>query len=406
MPAPEMRTLLFLDYWSLNEPLTQATVLPTLQMVLAERLADRIILVTVERGAHAVEEGGDLAPGIHHVPLTASRWPLRPAARGWDLVRMVPRVAHIVRREKAGFIMARGVVAGGYAHFVSRITHVPYAVDYFEPHNRYMTDVGEWREGGPLDRGLAWLIRQQVRTARRIVTVSSNHRAMLLAQGAGPGRVLTAPCPVDPARMRFDAEDRKRVRERLGWGDARIGIYVGKFGGLYHREHAFRAFAEAQRIIGDRFAMIILSPDPGSEVRAGLKAAGFSGDRFFIHHAAHKDVAEHLSAADMAFGIYRGTPSSACISPLKVGEYWANGLPVLLTRGVGDDSAIIEGDPYGGAVFNPEGDDLPTALASVLEVIARPGQREATATMAARYRSMELTRDVYRETLGDAFPSA
>lgn len=401
-----MRTLLFLDYWSLNEALTQATVLPTLRMVMEERLADRIVLVTIERGEHAVVKGERLVTGIDHVPLPASTWPLRPVARGWDLVRMVPRVADIVRREKAGFIMARGVVAGGYAHFVSRITRIPYAVDYFEPHNRYMTDVGEWRQGGPLDRGLAWLIRQQVLTARRFVTVSWNYRRQLIAEGADPGHALTAPCPVDAGLMRFDADDRKRVRGRLGWDDACIGIYVGKFGGLYHREHAFRSFAEAQRVVGDRFAMIILSPHPVAEVRAGLQAAGFTGDRAFIAHVDHSEVAEHLSAADMAFAIYRGTPSSACISPMKLGEYWANGLPVLLTRGVGDDSAIIEGDPWGGAVFDPEGDDLRPALARVLKVIDRPGQREATAALAARHRSMDLTREVYREILGAAFRAA
>ncbi len=401
-----MRTLLFLDYWSLHEPLTQATVLPTLRMVMAERLADRIVLVTVERGEQAVVKGSALAAGIDHVPLTASAWPPRPVARGWDLVRMVPRLAAVVRREKVGFIMARGVVAGGYAHFVSRVTGVPYGVDYFEPHNRYMTDVGEWRPGGPLDRGLAWLIRQQVRSAQKFVTVSWNYRRQLIAEGAEPGHALTAPCPVDAERMRYDPADRDRIRKRHGWADACIGIYVGKFGGLYHREQAFRAFAEAQRLIGDRFAMIILSPHPEEEVRAGLQAGGFKGNRFIIKHADHREVAEHLSAADIAFAIYRGTPSSACISPMKIGEYWANGLPVLLTRGVGDDSAIIEGDPLGGAVFDPEGDDLAPALTRVLEVIARPGQRVGTAALAARYRSMDITRDVYRGIMSAAFRKA
>jgi glycosyltransferase involved in cell wall biosynthesis len=401
-----MRTLLFLDYWSLNEPLTQATVLPTIRMVLAERLADRIVLVTVERGPLAVARGVQLGQGITHVPLSASAGPLLPVARVWDLVRLVPRVAGIVRRENAGFIMARGVVAGGYAHFISRITRIPYAVDYFEPHNRYMTDVGEWRQGGPLDRGLAWLIRQQLRTARRFVTVSANYRRQLIANGARADHALVAPCPVDQEGMRFNEDDRRRVRQRLGWEDSCIGIYVGKFGGLYHRERAYQAFAEAQRFIGERFAMIILSPHPGSEIRQGLQAAGFTGDRLIIRHAAHDEVAEHLSAADMAFAIYRGTPSSACISPMKIGEYWANGLPVLLTRGVGDDSALVEGDPFAGAVFDPEGDDLGPAMARVTEVIARRDQRAATAALAARYRSMDFTRDAYREILGDAFPSA
>ncbi len=67
-----MRTLLFVDYWSLHEPLTQATVLPTLRMVMAEGLADRVVLVTVERGMRAVDQAGQLAEGIAHVPFVAT----------------------------------------------------------------------------------------------------------------------------------------------------------------------------------------------------------------------------------------------------------------------------------------------------------------------------------------------
>ena len=106
-----VRTLLFLDYWSLHEPLTQATVLPTLRMVLQEGLAARIVLITVERGTPPATGLEPLPAGVVHVPLHASRGP-RPLARAYDRLTMVPRIATIARREGGSFIMARGVVAG------------------------------------------------------------------------------------------------------------------------------------------------------------------------------------------------------------------------------------------------------------------------------------------------------
>ncbi len=302
--------------------------------------------------------------------------------------------------------MARGVVAGGFSDFASSRAGLSYAVDYFEPHNRYMTDVGEWSIGGPLDRGLGWLIAQQIRTAKCCITVSNNYRLQLIAGGADPGRLRTAPCPVDQVRMRFDQGARDGMRQQLGWGDACIGVYAGKFGGLYHREQAFRAFTMAQRVIGERFGLLILSPDDKEAILQGLRASGYTGDRVVVKYAQHAEVGAYLSAADLAFAPYRGTPSSACISPMKVGEYWANGLPVLLTRGVGDDSGIIMNEPLGGALFDPEGGDLEPALLRVMEIIAGPGQRAATAALADRYRSMDITRDVYREVLGSAFRTA
>lgn len=392
-----VRTLLFLDYWSLHEPLTQATVLPTLRMVLQEGLAARIVLITVERGTPPATGLEPLPAGVVHVPLHASRGP-RPLARAYDRLTMVPRIATIARREGASFIMARGVVAGGFAHGVHRRTGIPYAVDYFEPHNEYMVEVGEWAAGGLLDRSLQRMIKDQLRTASACVTVAANYRERLIAQGADPARLHVAPCPVDAARMCFDAAARARVRTELGWTDAVVGIYLGKFGGLYHRERAFAAFATAGRHFGDRFALLVLTPEPPEQVRAGLQAAGHQG-RVLVRYAPHAEVPAYLSAADLAFAPYRGTRSSACISPMKIGEYWSAGLPVLLTRGVGDDSAIIAAAPDAGAVFDPEGNDLSAALASVEAAIARAGQRERTMALAARYRSMDITRDVYRRIL-------
>lgn len=393
------RILLFLDYWSLNEPLTQATVLPTLSMVLGDGLADRIVLVTVERSSAPPGHGAPLPPGVTHVPLQAHRLRPRPLARAMDLLTMVPRVAGIARRERAGFIMARGVVAGGIAHFVHKRTGLAYAVDYVEPHADYMADVGEWRRGGPLYRGLDRLIKLQLRTTKYGITVTRNYRERLIAAGSDGDRLLVAPCPVDAERMRFRMEDRVGTRAALGWGDAVIGVYAGKFGGLYHREGAFRAFAGAQQAIGGGFGMVILTPEDPVTVIRGVRAAGFSGDRLLVRYAAHDEVPRYLSGSDLAFAPYRGTPSSACISPMKIGEYWANGLPVLLTRGVGDDSAIVEADGSAGALFDPEGDDLAPALARIMRAIGEPGQRERTASLAERYRSMDLTRQAYRTVL-------
>jgi hypothetical protein len=85
---------------------------------------------------------------------------------------------------------------------------------------------------------------------------------------------------------------------------------------------------------------------------------------------------------------------------MKIGEYWANGLPVVLTRGVGDDSRIIANDAWAGALFDPEGNDVEAALDRVLGTIAREGQRSTTAALGGEHRSMRFTTEAYRKILG------
>jgi len=399
MGSPAKRTLVFLSYWATNEPLTAATVVPTVHMVLQQGLVDRVVLCTVERGPGPMPSPFRIE-GCEHVQWRASTLRPRVLGRALDLWRTHRRLAAILRAERPVLLMARGVVAGGFAHFATRGTSVPYAVDYFEPHADYMADVGEWTRGGLLYRGLSWLMRLQRRTALRVVTVAHNYRSMLMRDGMDGGRILVAPCPVDSERMRFDPEARRSMRERIGMGEGIAAIYLGKFGGLYHRERSFHAFARFLDRAGSDARMIIMTPEPKDDVLAGLRQAGADLARVHVGFALHADVPAWLSAADIAFAPYRGTPSSACISPMKIGEYWAAGLPVLLTRGVGDDSAIIAREPDGGALFDPEGTDLDTAMGRVMALIGTPGQRERTALLAGRYRSIDLTVAAYRTIFG------
>lgn len=392
-------TIVFLSYWGSDEPLTVSTVLPTLRMLVEEGMARRVVLCTVERPGRRPPML-EVPRGCAHVQWPSTTGLPKPLARAVDVLRMRRRLARIVREETPDLVMARSVIAGGLAHRVATRLGVPYAVDYFEPHADYMADVGEWRRGGLMYRGLQRLIAAQTRTALRLVTVSNNYRRMLMEGGVDGDRILVAPCPVDAALMRFDGAERVRLRAHLGIGTGPVAIYLGKFGGLYHREHAFRAFARFLERAGGDAHMIIRTPEPVEHVLDGMRRAGADPERVHVGFAAHGEVPGWLSAADLAFAPYRGTPSSACISPMKIGEYWANGLPVLLTRGVGDDSGIIEVEPLGGAVFDPEGDDLDEALDRVMAAVRSPGQRSATAELAKRYRSMALTREAYARILG------
>ncbi|MCC7503430.1 MAG: glycosyltransferase, partial [Flavobacteriales bacterium] len=381
------RTIVFLSYWGSDEPLTVSTVLPTLRMLIEQGMATRIVLCTVERTAQVPPAFN--IPGCVHIQWSARQTGPKAIARALDLKHVHRDLVALLRSERPALLMARGVVAGGMAHFAARSTGVPYAVDYVEPHADYMVDVGEWRKNGPMYLGLSALIRLQCRSALRLVTVSHNYRRILSAKGVPAERILVAPCPVDAVRMRFDLRARAEVRALIGASSGPVGIYLGKFGGLYHRAKSFVAFARFLELAGPEARFVVRTPEPPELVLEGMRSVGADTSRVHVGFAAHAEVPRWLSAADVAYAPYRGTPSSACISPMKIGEYWANGLPVVLTRGVGDDSAIIERERFGGALFDPEGTDIDHALETVLKVLTVADQRARTAELADRYRSMD-----------------
>lgn len=393
------RTVLFIGYWGVDDPLTLSTVLPGVRTLLADPRVERVVLATVERKPYTAAGIAGIER-LEHRPIPASR--ARPAAlaRALDLVRQVRSLRRWVREERAGLVVARTSFAGALAHFATRGTGVPYTVESFEPHADYMRDCGVWSAHGLFYRVGRRLDRLPLRTAAFLLPVADHYRRVLIDLGYPAERLRVVPCPVDPARFAFDPAARRRVRAELGFpDDAPVAVYAGKFGGLYHREQAYASFARAHRHLGGALRLLVLTPEPAAEVTAGLERAGVPAGHACVRLAPHAEMPAYLSAADMAFATYRRTPSSAFLSPIKVGEYWASGLPVLLTRGVADDSGTIARESMAGALFDPEGDDIGPALDHVMRILADPGQRARTALLAAEHRSPGRVREVYTEVL-------
>lgn len=393
--------ILFIGYWGLADSLTTSTILTNLELLEQFEEVEHIVLATIER--QPAEPTIDL-------PSPNSKLSFRPlhSRPGRSLLltktddfRRFPReLAEIMRDERLDVVIGHGAPGAALAYLVSRQTGHPFYATMFEPHASYMLDARIWSWSDPRYLVQRLMEAQVKRLAAGIIPAADAYREQLVQEGVPAHRLRTGPCMVRLQEFRFDDEARHRVRQRLGFPEAApVGIYVGKFGGLYYDQPAFDIFQEAVAQFGPDFHLIVLTPNPLAEVQARLTAIGIPATHCYVALADHRDVPEYLSAADFAFATVKYAPSNRFRSLVKVAEYWACGLPVLLTEGVGDESVVIQREG-GGAIFNlAQPGSLSRALERIRAQLQVPNYRVLIRRLAERYRSPERNRLAFQELL-------
>lgn len=381
------RQILYFSTQRATEGITRSTVFPILRKLSEHPEVGQLFLATAE---HNPPLPTGFIPGVEHHTL-------RPAGKSGiskmvDLLRLSSRLARLAREKKADLIWCRGSTAAAYGVIAHRLSGIPLAVDSFEPHAQYMVETATWRKAG-LRYVVQRMLEKSVRKrALALLPVSEAYRHLLLSERVQPSGVHVFPCVVDADKFAYNEHDRRSIRRKLGIGATDVvGIYTGKFGGLYHQEEAFRIFRLAFDYWKNRFHLIILTTEEYHKVLAWARKAGIPLGYLTVAEMDHDDVPKYLSAADVAFSINKSVPALQYLSPIKYGEYWAAGLPMITTLLEGDDARIIR-EESGGYLLDVSaagGEQVDEIFAKVDQEI-RAGRSGHYVSLARKYRNFGL----------------
>jgi glycosyltransferase involved in cell wall biosynthesis len=343
-------TICFVSYWGINEGLTQATVIPHVKLLAGMPDVDQVLLVTIER-----------KPGYAPYSFKDDAikfFPVESSPNNFDKLKEHFKFDQLLRKLnndwKLNLIIARGVLAASLCERMAGKLSVPYTVESFEPHADYMVEDGIWKKAG----FKYWILKQsekrQLKNALAIHTVTDRYRQSLIHHEEVDKRKISAvPCTADPDLFRFNDLDRQELRRRLGVsGNTVLGLYTGKFGGIYLDVEALSLFKSVKDLLGlkdIRFFLVVLSPDHEAW-KSNLLKAGFLPEDFHIAFVNQQEVPAYCSAADFAFSLHRPKPSKIGISPIKNAEFLLSGLPVIIPKGIGDDSELFSDHNLGVAL--------------------------------------------------------
>lgn len=217
------------------------------------------------------------------------------------------------------------------------------------------------------------------RQAAHVLCVSTPLRDHLCrAYGLALDKMTVVPTCVDTERFRTDPQLRNGRRRELGIDDRLVVVYCGSLQGWQNPAGLVGALLAIQRY-EPRAHFLALTPDVAA-MTAILRNAGVANTACTVRRVAHADVPGYLACGDVALLIRETNPVNVVASPTKFAEYLACGVPVLVSRGIGDTQAIVE--RYGcGFVYRAGAD-----LAPFLDRVTR--EREALAS-ACRLAAVE-----------------
>jgi hypothetical protein len=111
----------------------------------------------------------------------------------------------------------------------------------------------------------------------------------------------------------------------------------------------------------------------------------------------HSKIPAYIGVGDFALTPVKPIPSKRYCTPIKDGEYWALGLPVVIPANISDDSSIIEQHDIGAVLDGLNVAAYEKAVRKIDTLLKNAAMRNAIRDVAKTYRNFERAETIYQK---------
>jgi glycosyltransferase involved in cell wall biosynthesis len=240
--------------------------------------------------------------------------------------------------------------AGAFAYILARFSGKRLIIDSFEPHAEAMLENGSWTK-----KSLAYksLIYFEKRMAKRAVAIIGTTAAMqeyaAKTYNTKLKQFFVKPSGVNTTLFSPNKDSREKNRKELALNEnAVVGVYIGKFGGIYLYDEIILLIKAAQEQWGKDFYLFIYTSSDTKEIEKKLQKQHIDLRQICLSsYMPHQQVPQYLNIADFAINPVKPVPTKRYCTSIKDGEYWAMGLPIIIPPDISDDSDLIAKENIG-----------------------------------------------------------
>ncbi len=262
---------------------------------------------------------------------------------------------------------------------------------------------GIWADGSVVVKFMRFFEKKCILNSDEIVVVSEKFREYLLQLPFvrlrnQPLSIVTIPNSVDAGRFDIALESRMELTEELKLEGRIVLVYSGSLASWQCFNETVNLFSLCMRIDPRVFLLIITYSEPTDLLRV-LKQCGIGRSDSLIVEAGSEDVAKYLTLGRMGILLRREEVLNSVSCPIKFGEYLAAGLPVLVSRGIGDTEKIVKENNVGIVLESLSESAMQNVSGKMVEYLNdnHKGIDAACRGVASRYFSLENASEKYAE---------
>lgn len=379
---------LYISYNGMTEPLVRSQVLSYQQGLAARGV--RVQLLTFEKQPPADEAGTRAALAAKGI---AWHWlPYSGHLGGKGTARdVIAGTRFILRHARdVDFVHCRSFVPALMAYAASRVRRV-----------RWLYDVrGFWAEEkrhrgrmrNPRIFRLAMMLEARLYRSADAIVALTNAAMDVLKRDYLDARGDDVPTRVIPTCV--DLSLFGGPRRALDSRAPRL-VYSGSIGAGYLTTEIIEVFRRFVARVPEARLLILTRSDP-AEALALVDSHGLHG-RVDIRSATPDEVAAALRESDVGLVLTKPDVSKVAMSPTKMAEYLAAGLPVMANGGIGDVAAHLRDNRVGVVLDDFEGATIDAAIGEVRALLGDAAMIDRAQTTADRQFSLPMGIDRYGE---------
>lgn len=308
----------------------------------------------------------------------------------WDILCGNFFIVFMLARYRIKIIHARGVIAGTMSFLPALLYRRRFVFDMRSSLAGAYASAGHWKRNSLIYKLVRFLEGFFVRHSDFAVVETSVHADMLYRKSPKTNMppLEIIPCCVDLRRFQYKPAQPQTAGHAPDTGIFKL-LYIGSLSGWYMLDEMLDFFCVLkEKVTGSQF--LFLTNDEYSRLAdmASRRPALSEGIQF--KSVGFNEVA--FAALGMDAGIVFTKSSERLESmPVKIGEYLACGLPIIVNKGMGDAEELIRQHKVGVVLEGFNNDAYQKAAHELLEIMKEgDGLKERCRRVAQDYLSLDI----------------